>query len=116
MDGQATVLQNRLSWNKYDKIRINNGLEPTPSRKRAKRHEEKLNFDKENLLTEAQTWNENMPINWSTLATEHGVTGGNKGQVVKEFLAQHNVKPAPRRSKKRLPGGRVSLPMQKDKT
>ncbi len=45
-----------------------------------------------------------MPINWSTLATEHGVTGGNKGQVVKEFLAQHNVKPAPRRSKKRREG------------
>ncbi len=32
-----------------------------PLGKEQKDMKEKLNFDKENLLTEAQTWNENMP-------------------------------------------------------
>ena len=67
MDGQATVLQNRVSWRKYDNIRRTNGLTAatgTPNRKRPsstpsakKRHGSKvdsLQLDKEKLLSEAR--------------------------------------------------------------
>jgi len=54
------------------------------------------------------------------LGTKYGLTIANRGQVIKEFLSQHDIpavctqqRPnrAPRRSKKKLPGGRVSFPM-----
>ena len=101
MNGQATVLQNRISWRKYDKIRQTDTLTSTtstPSRKRApntvndeappakKRYGkkgDKLQLDREKLLTEARQWTENEQTNWSRKASEYGLEGPNRGQILR---------------------------------
>ena len=134
-NGQATVLQNRISWRKYDKMRQSSGLTSTPKRTRetmedgtptppAKRWHgmrgENLLIDKEQLLAEATAWDANERVNWSELGTKFGLSCPIRGQIIKEFLAEHGIQAAlisqrkfraPRRAKKRLRGGRISFPM-----
>ena len=138
MDGQATVLQNRVSWRKYDRLRQTSGLtstSDTPTRKRAstatmddtppakKKHGckvDSLQLDREKLLSEATEWSENDNINWSAKASEYGLSGANRGQTLKEYLQQEGIElalkkqrksRAPRRQKKRVPGTSVCMPM-----
>ena len=75
--GDAIVLQNRISWEAFDKIRKTEGLVPTPKRKigdasapPAKRRKhglraDSLQIDTEQLLVEANTWSPTQTINWS---------------------------------------------------
>ena len=59
----------------------------------------------------------NTPLNWTELANRYGVTGGNRGQTVKEYLANRGV-PAAQikqrnlvcRAKLKLPGGEIGFP------
>ena len=133
MDGQATVLRNRISWRKYDKMRQVSGLETTRKRTlnvdatdeeqpptKKKRHgtwEENLLIDKEELLAEARLWRPDEKVNWSELGAKYGIEGANRGQVIKEFLADHEIEVAnqqqrknraTRRAKKRVKGSRLS--------
>lgn len=137
-DGDSVVLQNRLSWNTFDKIRKQQGLQascgpgqkrpltdPTQSTPKRRRHgttPSMLQVDKEQLIEEARTWDPDMEINWSKLGTSYGLTAANRGQTTKEFLKEQGIpvactpqRPlrAPRRQKKRLPGGQISVPMYK---
>ena len=132
MNGQAIVLQNRISWWKYDKMRATAGITNTrkrvreqdendmpPRKKKHSRHADNLIVDKEALLAEANEWNEDHKVNWSALATRYGLSTYNRGQIIKEFLAENGISAAfvsqrirtPRRSKKKLRGGRMSVPM-----
>ena len=87
-DGDMLVLQNRLSWNRFDKVRKSQGLtgkkrkmimdengqEVEPVSKR--RHgctSANLNIDKEQLMEEAHTWQPDQQVNWSQL--KHGKSG-----------------------------------------
>ena len=131
-NGDSIVLQNRVSWQAFDKIRKTEGLTPTHKRSlgdasappaKHKRHgmtADSLQIDKEQLLVEANTWSPDQTINWSEIGSKYGLTTPNRGQIIKEFLSQHNVPAAlatqrtaraPRRAKKRLAGGRTSFPM-----
>ena len=69
MDASASdvVLQSRMSWGTYDKMRKTQGLAQLPKRvmsdpdgqQSKRRHgctEDKLQFDKEGLLEECSTW------------------------------------------------------------
>jgi len=75
MNGQAIVLQNRISWRKYDKMRATAGLTNTrkrvreqdendipPRKKKHGRHANNLIVDKEALLAEANEWNEDFVV------------------------------------------------------
>ena len=79
-----------------------------------------LNIDKEQLLDEARTRQPDQHINWSQRGSRYALSMSNRGQVIKEYLAQQGISAAQRkqcigraqrRSKKRLPGGKVSFPM-----
>lgn len=74
----------------------------------------------EQLIEEAEKWEPNKKINWSQLGSKYGLTTANRGQVIKEFLAEKGIPTActaertnraPRRSKKKLTGGHMSFPM-----
>ena len=130
-EADSLVLQNRLSWETYNKIRTNQGLKrkqdddmhvhvPVAKRKKHGCTNENLHIDKQSLLEEARTWEEGQVINWSELGTKYGLVEANRGQIIKEFLAEHGIEAAQarqrssrasRRSKKRLPGGTVSFPI-----
>ena len=131
-NGDAIVMQNRVSWEAFDKIRKTEGLVPTPTQKigdlsapPAKRRKhglraDSLQMDTEQLLAEANTWSPSETINWSEVGSRYGLTTPNRGQVIKEFLKEQNIPAAkvaqrtaraPRRAKKRLRGGRTSFPM-----
>ena len=134
-NGDTLVLRNRISWSAFDKIRKQEGLEmpkdrkqsndnceqtPVPKRKKHGFNAENIPIDTTKLLEEAQSWGPNSRINWTELGAKYGLTIANRGQVIKEFLSQHNIPAArtqqrpnrvPRRSKKKLPGGQVSFPM-----
>ena len=120
------VLQNRISWNTYDKMRSEGmttpkrpAATPVPSRKR-KYHNlsETLQIDKDKLLHEAESWPEDKDVNWSQLAREYGLNSPNGGQIIKEFLEQSNIpyinqRPsrAKRRCIKKVGGEGVTFPM-----
>ena len=48
-------------------------------------------WDTANLETTLRSWPPGTPINWSAVAREHNVPGGNAGQVVKEFAAEKGI-------------------------
>ena len=123
------LLQNRLSYRKYNSIRMVEAFEtPEQARKRSTcrttptsrihgRSPENLHFDKETLLAEAKTWSEDETINWTHVATWYGVDGANSGQVIKEYLQSQSIPAAMkkrdniiRRAKLRLPGGEITYP------
>lgn len=76
------VLQNRMSWKTYDRLRKAEGLttnvkrpaqnsinsEPHTKRRRHGNIPSTLDIDKEGLLEEAKTWPPNKHVNWSQLA------------------------------------------------
>ena len=130
-----TVMSNRLSWRKFDKIRKSNAFEKTPTRKQTgmqtnenalpatkRKHGTVLSISKhtqDELILKAQSWGENEVINWSALAREYGIAGPNGGQSIKEFLREHSIPAAfeeqrmqrsARRKRKTLPGG-IPFPM-----
>ena len=79
---ESFVMQNRISWNLFDKMRKNEGFEVKTTRKRKadsshtqnspKKHHgsriENLDIDKDKLLQEAGEWQADANINWSQLA------------------------------------------------
>ena len=118
------VLQNRISWRTYNKLRKAEGLttprkrpadgsgEGEPSlKKRCRDLSSTHDIDKEKLLGEARTWLPDRDVNWSELAREYGIQSSNGGQMIKEFLRQNDIPAAsiqqrssraPRRCKKRV--------------
>lgn len=125
-------MHNKISWCAYDKLRKTEGLATTPKRKRQqdedtptakKRHgckPENLTINTEELIQEASTWSPTETINWSQLGTKYGLTTPNQGQVIKEFLQEHNIPAASvaqratqttRRPKKKFKSGKTSFPM-----
>ena len=122
------LFQNRLSFKKYNTIRLTEAFE-TPeeaaertrykSRSSSRIHGTSLvniPFDKDALLDEAKTWSDDQQVNWTQLAGRHRVTGFNRGQIVKEFLESQAIPAAitkrqvVRRAKLRLPGGEITYP------
>ena len=131
-EGDTLILQNRLGWNRFDNIRIDLGLSSTKrkitttenaglTRKRRHGcHPDTLTFEKDQLLQEARLWQPNEQVNWSQLGLRYGRSEPNRGQVIKEYLAEQGIqvaqnnqrkRRAPLRSKKRLRGGKVTFPM-----
>ncbi len=97
----SLVLQNRISWSTFDKIRKQEGLtrkrlnesDNTSIPKRRKHgpnHLEGL-IDTDQLIDEARGWSDGIIINWTDLGTKYGLTASNRGQVIKEYLANYNV-------------------------
>ena len=98
------VLQNRISWGTYDKIRKAEALQSTKKRSAQttpmgepnpkRRHgvvSSSLQINTERLLTEAASWPPNKQVNWSSLAREYCLEASNGGQIIKEFLQEHDV-------------------------
>lgn len=85
--GAQTVMQNRISWNAFDKIRKTEGLAGTPKRKlqddsentpptKRKRHgckQENMAIDTAKLLEEARMLTPEQKVNWSQLAAKYGL-------------------------------------------
>ena len=76
----------------------------------------------ERLLEEAKGWSPFEKVNWSQVTSRYGLTSPNKGQIVKEFLEEQGIPAAstsqtpmraPHRSKKKVQGGRLSIPMHR---
>jgi hypothetical protein len=124
-----TLLTEGESKRKYHRKRLAQSFATPennpPQPKRQKKHSpnfENVSWDTEKLENTLRNWPPSSPINWSAVAKEHNIEGGNGGQVVKEFAAEKGISIAhihgstPRRqiisrsSKKRLPGCDVSIP------
>lgn len=126
----SNLLFQRLSYRKYNAIRLTESfesIEKATERTKSKQaqitkkihgcSESNLPFDGTMLLAEASQWSEEKEVNWTELANCYGVTGGNRGQIVKEFLAQKGIPVAMtkqrqlvRKAKLKLPGGEISYP------
>ena len=50
-----------------------------------------VSWDKEKLKETLENWSVNTTINWSQVAREHGISGNNAGQVVREFAAWQEI-------------------------
>ena len=108
------VLQNRMSWRTYDKLRKTEGLVmctpdkvPQKRNRRCGKLDDTLEFDKDKLLSDVKTWPVNKDVNWSHLAREYGIHSPNGGQIIKVYLEEHNIPAAsvnqrPSRAKRRF--------------
>ena len=103
-------------------------FEPTPPAKRSKPTKshspnfDNITWDKEKLLQDLQQLPPAPPpLNWQKFAREHGITGGNAGQVAKEFARKSGVNterldgrstdtPHQRVRRRKLLGGEISAP------
>ena len=128
MKDNDLLFQNRLSFRKYNSIRMAESFETpkqavvrsksvtTPTSRTHGRSPESLPCDKDALLDEARTWSDDQTVNWTQLAKRYGVEGDNAGQSVKEYLASQSISAAMkkrqiiRRAKLRLPGGEITYP------
>ena len=146
MESKATdmVMGARTSWKTFNKLRLTVGLED--KQKTKERQQKRKSLESENtppakkkvhgytdehietlinadhLLEEAKTWSPTKKINWSAIGANYGLTSPNRGQIVKEYLAQHDIPAAKtaerphrllRRAKMKFQGGRVSFPICK---
>ena len=76
-----TPLTEGESKRRYHRKRLAQSPEP-PQPKKAKKHSsnfENVSWDTANLETTLRNWPPGTPINWSALAREHNVPGGNDG-------------------------------------
>ena len=114
MEEKATdmVMGARTSWKTFNKMRLTVGLEDrqktearqqkrkslesenTPPDKKVHGYTEEhietlINTDR--LLQEAKSWSPTESINWSAIGTNYGLTSPNRGQILKEYLAQHDM-------------------------
>lgn len=121
-----TMLVENESKKKFHRKRLAQSYqtpEGQPEPKRPKKHSpnfENVQWDKEGLEHTLQNWPRDTTINWSAVARDHGVTGGNAGQVVKEYAKEAHVdtshistpnrKPTRRPCMKKLPGFNVPIP------
>ncbi len=48
-------------------------------------------IDTDQLLDEAGQWGDGTIVNWTALGTKYGLTESNRGQVIKEYLANYNI-------------------------
>ena len=102
-------------------------FEPTPEPERpktTKSHSPDFNnvtWDKEKVLNDLQSLpSAPLPLNWQQFAREHGITGVNADQIVKEFAKESRVNTErldgrsetqrPRVRRRRLLGGEISVP------
>ena len=94
-------LQNRISYNAWDRLVLQQGFE-TPSKMKARCHAAPQNrrrhspsappaWNTDAVLQSVETWPAGKVMNWSKFAQDHSVPGKNRGQVVKEFLQQQGV-------------------------
>ena len=103
-EASGLVLENRVSWSTYNKLRkaeglatsrkrpVENGANGEPSSKRRYGNiSTTLQIDTQRVLTEAQAWSPDEQINWSQLAREYGITSPNSRQLIKEFLRENNI-------------------------
>lgn len=126
----TTVLEEGLSLRKYHNLRLAQSFETPPqTQKRSQRSNpmrkslspnfSKAAWDKAGLVEEAKTLG-TQKANWKALGEKHGITGGNAGQIAKEFLQsqridtstmdQHSGGMRLRARKLRMPGGEISVP------
>ena len=45
------------------------------------------------------SWGPDVNVNWTTLGTDFGLTTPNRGQIVKDYLAQHGISAALQKDK-----------------
>ncbi len=85
------------SKRKYHRKRLAQSFcspEQPPTTKRNKSHSPDFNnvsWDTEVLKATLETWPRDTTINWTGVGRSHGISGGNAGQVVKEFAKAHNI-------------------------
>ena len=91
----AVCLQNRVSLGAWNRMVYNMSFStPKKSQKSAKPKSHSptsRTWDTDAVLQAAQQWPADKCINWSAFAREHGISGRNCGQVVKEFLVKQGI-------------------------
>ena len=66
----------------------------THNLKRQKKHSpnfENVPWDTQKLESTLRNWPPGTPINWSAVAKEHDIQGGNAGQVAKRFAEEREI-------------------------
>lgn len=122
-----TLLTEGESKRKYHRKRLAQSFfspndQPPQKKKKHSPNFTMVEWDTEKLATTLQKWPSGTPINWSKVAKEHGINGGNAGQIAREFAEENQIdishipsltpnrRPNKRPCKKKLPGYGVSVP------
>ena len=90
-----TVMEDRLAYAAWDRVVKRQCLESPEAAKqrqvkKRKHSPSSINLDCEAVMTHIEA----LPpgnIVWQAVAAEHGLTGPNRGQILKEFLVENNI-------------------------
>ena len=118
------VLAEGQSLQSYKRMRLaqsfQSPLNHSSSNKKHSPNFSSVEWDKEGLLHKLRSWPTGDVINWTEIANEFHIKGGNKGQIVKEFAKENGIDVTqldmrPKRTrirshKLRLPGAGISVP------
>lgn len=91
-----TLLTEGESKRKYHRKRLAQSFcspetQPQPKKKKHSPNFETVTWDTEKLQATLQNCPPGTPINWSAVGQEHGIHGGNAGQIVREFAEEHKI-------------------------
>ena len=123
-DNAATSMLGQCeSKRSYHRKRLAQSFQSPQPAKKIKSHSpnfSSVDWSKEDLRESVENWPPDTVINWSQVARENGISGGNAGQVAKEFIEKEGIdtshlktptrKRTMRPKMKKLPGTGVSIP------
>lgn len=115
--GVLSFLSRNESMRDYQRKRMAQSFEQSSVMKRIRSHVPSPNNRSCNTEAIVKEVPEGMKMNWSNIARNHGISGGNAGQVVKAIAKENGVDVShfevnhaklrkPRSSKRKLPGGK----------
>ena len=116
-----TMLTEGDSKREYHRKRMAQSYHTPEAPPKAKKHSpdfSKVSWDTEALEETLLNWPSETVMNWSAVARQHGIQGGNAGQIVKEFAQSRNItsiatpqrKATKRPCRRKLTGTGISIP------
>ena len=93
----GAILQNRLSFAKYERLRKAKHFESpadqeeryrlTPPKRRT--HVRRVDLDADSIISSFESWPAGVSINWTESAKKFNLEGGNAGQILKDLVREY---------------------------
>ena len=85
------LMESESKWMYHRKRMAQSGPPPAKKNKSNSPNFSKVLWDTEGLQATLKNWPSNVTINWTAVGKQHGISGANARQVVKEFAESQNM-------------------------
>ena len=93
----GAILQNRLSFAKYERLRKAKHFESPADREeryklnppKRRSHVRRVDLDADSIISSFESWPAGVAINWTESAKKFNLEGGNAGQILKDLVREY---------------------------